>query len=267
LRGHREAFLLLDAPATVYLRPTVLTKTGSYGFNGKVQQYNRASGWLTTGISYALPLGGIWASTDLATMGNYLQNIPATSAANPYAVEVSGVNLSSNSSLTELVNGLYQFAKLDLSDCMGTSFNNFFYSPNANKTKLCSVVLPSGLTSIGQYAFYGCSALATVGDLSGITGNIGLYAFNGCSALATVDLSGVNGSIGSYAFYNCTLLTAIKLGATPPSLAVQVFYNCPAYLYVPNAAAKVTYEANISGSVDGWEQVSASKLKLWSEWP
>ena len=66
------------------------------------------------------------------------------------------------------------------------------------------------LETIGVRAFYGCSSLASVGDLSNVT-SIGEWAFYGCSSLASIgDLRSVT-EIGGAAFYNCSALTLCVL--------------------------------------------------------
>ena len=58
-------------------------------------------------------------------------------------------------------------------------------------TSLTSITIHSGVTSIGSYAFYGCSSLTDVSFAEGsqLT-NIGMYAFYGCSNLDTVYYAG-----------------------------------------------------------------------------
>jgi hypothetical protein len=101
----------------------------------------------------------------------------------------------------------------------------------------------NGVTSIGAYAFTGCTALASV-DLPAAA-SIGAYAFDDCTALTTVDLPAA-ASIGDNAFWSCIALTsvdlpaavsigtdafrntgtqslAITLGGTPPSVGTNMF--------------------------------------------
>lgn len=62
----------------------------------------------------------------------------------------------------------------------------------------------SGATSIGNYAFYGCSALTTA-DFQLAT-SIGVSAFRNCYSLTTTDFPLVT-SISDYTFYQCSALT------------------------------------------------------------
>lgn len=73
------------------------------------------------------------------------------------------------------------------------------------KTGLTQVVLSSKLTSIGAYAFDGCTNLKTVTFGDGTVANlkIGAYAFNACSALTSFAFPADIVSIGAYAFYKC----------------------------------------------------------------
>ena len=75
---------------------------------------------------------------------------------------------------------------------------------------------------IGRYAFYQCSALASV-ELTAAT-SIGAYAFSSCNALASVELP-VATSITNSAFKSCTSLTSISLPAAM-SIENSAFSSC-----------------------------------------
>ena len=100
---------------------------------------------------------------------------------------------------------------------------------------LQSITLPSSLTSINNYTFYNCTSLASVTIPSGVT-SIGNNAFSNCNALTSITIPSAVTSIGNYAFYNCTGLTSITVEATtPPTLGTNVFQNVPTTIpvYVP----------------------------------
>ena len=101
-------------------------------------------------------------------------------------------------------------------------------------SKLTSVTIGNGVTIIGNYAFYGCSKLTSV-DIPNSVTSIGSFAFNGCSSLKSVTISDSVTGIGRYAFQVCVSLTSVTVNATtPPTLGTSAFEstnNCP--IYVP----------------------------------
>ena len=87
------------------------------------------------------------------------------------------------------------------------------------------VVVSSGVTSIGNYAFRDCSALTTVSIATSVT-EIGEYAFYGCSAMTDIWLSSTVTSIGSHAFANCSSLESIELSKNLATVGAGAFYGC-----------------------------------------
>ena len=94
-----------------------------------------------------------------------------------------------------------------------------------NCSSMATVSIPAGVTSIGGSAFYGCSNLANVTIPDGLT-TIGSGAFYGCSSMATVSIPDGVTSIGSSAFQNCAALTAITLPASVTTIGGSAFYGC-----------------------------------------
>ena len=104
-----------------------------------------------------------------------------------------------------------------------------FYGCTALKT----VILSAGLTSIGRvipggnYAaatFGNCSSLESIQLPSSVT-TIGIYAFNGCTALCAIDLSPVT-TIQAYSFLGCTSLQTVKLGNGLTHIGEYAFQDC-----------------------------------------
>ena len=142
---------------------------------------------------------------------------------------------------------LYDKAKTTLIQCPGG--------------KAGSVTIPSSVTSIGERAFYYCTALTSVTIGSGVT-HIGSAPFAACTALTaiTVDTSNMNyasldgvlynktnttliqypvgntqtsftipgsvTSIGDGAFYSCTSLTSVTIPSSVTSIGLGAFYSC-----------------------------------------
>ncbi len=65
--------------------------------------------------------------------------------------------------------------------------------------EITSVSLPDGLTSIGRYAFYGCSSLTSI-TIPNSVASIGNLAFEYCSSLTSITIPNSVASIGGYAF-------------------------------------------------------------------
>lgn len=72
------------------------------------------------------------------------------------------------------------------------------------------VVIPEGVTSIGNQAFAGKTSLIKIKIPEGVT-NIEMYAFMACSSLTEVNLPESLVSIGYSVFYDCNSLTEITI--------------------------------------------------------
>ena len=92
-------------------------------------------------------------------------------------------------------------------------------------SNLTSITIPSGLTSIGEQAFGNCTGLTSITIPSGFI-SIGDYAFWNCTGLTSITIQNGVTSIGTGAFWNCTGLTSITIPSSVTSIGVNVFYNC-----------------------------------------
>ena len=90
---------------------------------------------------------------------------------------------------------------------------------------LSSVTIPEGVTSIGYYAFYECSGLSSVTIPASMT-SIGYCAFNGCSGLGSVTIPEGVTSIDWWAFYRCSGLSSVTIPASVTSIGDYAFDNC-----------------------------------------
>ena len=88
--------------------------------------------------------------------------------------------------------------------------NPLFYAKNLylNGELITYLVVPEGVTSIGDYAFEGCSSLTSVTIPNSVT-SIGERAFYGCSALTSIELHNNIQNLRGAAFGNCTSLNSI----------------------------------------------------------
>ena len=88
-----------------------------------------------------------------------------------------------------------------------------------------SYVIPSSVTSIGDWAFCGCSSLSDIVIPSSVT-RIGNSVFRGCSSLSDIVIPSSVTSIGDRAFKDCGSLSSIVIPDSVTSIGCSAFYDC-----------------------------------------
>ena len=103
-------------------------------------------------------------------------------------------------------------------------------------TAIEKIELSSGITKIGQYAFFACKTLSSVTIPDTVT-EIGDYAFSACSSLTNVDLPEGVTHIYDKAFYRSINLISITLPESLTHVGCGVFEGCDnlQYYYYDNA--------------------------------
>lgn len=91
--------------------------------------------------------------------------------------------------------------------------------------KLTSLVIPEGVTEIGDFAFNGCVALKSVKFPNSLH-KFGMCAFFGCIALSSVDIPEGTKIISDKCFYACSSLTSVRLSSTINSIEKDAFAAC-----------------------------------------
>ncbi|MCQ2346968.1 MAG: leucine-rich repeat domain-containing protein, partial [Paludibacteraceae bacterium] len=126
------------------------------------------------------------------------------------------------------------------------------------KDSITSLVINSGCTSIGDYAFYGLSnkAFKSLSLPDGII-SIGNYAFAECGYLGNISLCSTLEEIGDFAFANDKRLYYVTCYAMePPLLAENAFYNYDAILSVPCEAKDIYMKV-----APGWKKFNQENAK------
>ena len=128
-----------------------------------------------------------------------------------------------------------------------TSVNGVLF----NKDKTALICYPAGktdksynitnsVTSIGDYAFNGCSSLTNVTIPNSVT-EIGGSAFVGCASLKSITMPNSVTSIGDMAFYKCSSLTSITIPDSVMSIGSSAFSDCSKLrsITIPNSVTSI----------------------------
>jgi len=113
-----------------------------------------------------------------------------------------------------------------------------------NKSSITSVVINSGVTTIGNRVFFNCTCLKSITIPNSVT-SIGLYAFFNCSSLTAVNIPDSVRSIGDYAFENCVSLTSVNIPDSVKVIGVFAFSSCIslASIAIPNSVTNIGIHA------------------------
>ncbi len=149
--------------------------------------------------------------------------------------------------------------------------------------KLTSITIPDSVTSIGSYAFDGCSGLT--GELkipnsvtsiassafykcTGLTSitipdsvtSIASWTFFGCTGLTNITIPNSVTSIGDYAFKDCTGLTSITIPDSVTSIENYAFKDCTGLtsITIPDSVTSIGYYPLFSGC-ESLEHITVEK--------
>ena len=90
-----------------------------------------------------------------------------------------------------------------------------------------SVVIESGVTSIGDWAFFGCSSLGGKLTIPNTVTSIGEYAFSNCDGITSLVISNSVTRIGAGAFNACSGLTgSLTIPGSVTHIEEYAFWGC-----------------------------------------
>ena len=136
-----------------------------------------------------------------------------------------------------------------------------------NNELATSIILPDSVTSIGDYAFYGCTELTSITIPDSVT-SIGYMAFIGCTGLTSITIPDSVTRIGDYVFYGCTGLTSIIISDSVTSIGNSAFNGCSGLtsIIIPDSVTRIGYSAfyncsgltsiKFNGTIAQWNAIS-----------
>jgi hypothetical protein len=112
-----------------------------------------------------------------------------------------------------------------------------------------NTIIPEGVTSIGGYAFDGCSRLRSVSIPESVT-SIGGYAFYNCTSLTSINIPDSVTQIGNYAFTNCSSLISVIIPQSVVKIEAYAFAQCSnlTNVVLPNTIETIEACAFLSSS-------------------
>jgi hypothetical protein len=132
-------------------------------------------------------------------------------------------------------------------------------------TRIKKITLPESLTSIGSWAFQGCSSLTSVTLPESLT-SIGSSAFQGCSSLTSVTLPESLTSIGSSAFRGCSSLTSVTLPESLTSIVSWAFQGCSSLTSVTLPESLTSIESSAFRGCSSLTSVTLPESLSYLDW-
>ena len=167
---------------------------------------------------------------------------------NPYEITDGGVLKSSSMNLYLVDND----GHLDLSEYEGKiktieagAFSKVEIESGINP--LQSIVLPKGITTIGDDAFSYNTSLTSIKIPNTVT-SIGKRAFQGCTNLTSIEIPDTVTYIGDYCFSGCNRLQKIKLSKKIQTINQRLLQGCSSLteIEIPEGVKSIGYAAFIS---------------------
>ena len=242
--------------------PTTITSIGDYAFQNckGIKEMNLGSALTTIG-QYAfdgcISLEQVTIPNTVTSMGNY---------AFKGCIVLKRMNSKTDgevvlpTGLTVIPSYLFQncaeITKVTIGNV--TTINSYAFYGCTGLTKFNSntvgeLIIPNGVTKVGDYAFYNLSSITKIVIADSVT-EIGSYAFSGCSTLKDITIPFIgktatstekfgyifgtvpstlkkvkvtlDTTIPSYAFQNCDFIESITLPTTITSIGDCAFQNC-----------------------------------------
>ena len=150
------------------------------------------------------------------------------------------------------------------SGTMDGTKDEYLENPPWEKTKIKKLVIESGVTDVGSYAFSDCENLEQI-EIGNSVKTIGNYAFSGCSALKELNIPGNVVHIGNEAFVSCSKIINLVISEGVKTLGQRTFGYCSSLMTVklPGSLTEVGHEAFNQGGFEGGFETSGHVQEVY----
>ena len=163
------------------------------------------------------------------------------------SIAIPGSVISIGEDAFHVCNNLESVCIENIAAWCGIDFINFYANPlyyaknlyiNGELAK--DIVIPDGVTSIGNWAFYNCTTLTSIKIPDGVL-SIGASAFNNCTRLTSIEIPDSVTSIGNSAFVKCVSLTSLTIPNSVTSIGDFTFDKCESLtsLTIPDSVTRI----------------------------
>jgi hypothetical protein len=124
------------------------------------------------------------------------------------------------------------------------AMENYIYSSvlpwSSYRSDIKTLIVESGVTTIGDYAFSYCDGLTSVTISNSVT-TVGIHAFDNCTGLTSVTIPNSVTTMGDYAFNNCDGLTSVSISNSVTTIGSLAFASCTRLtsVTIPNSVTTI----------------------------
>lgn len=132
----------------------------------------------------------------------------------------------------------------------------------SNCKSITSVTLPNSVTSISDYGFYWCINLIDINIPDSIT-NIGHSAFSGCKKLSSISIPDSVTNIGTSAFMDCISLVNVIIPDSVTRINSDTFSDCTnlVSITIPDSVTSIGY--NVFDGCYNLNKVNITNIDAW----
>lgn len=123
-----------------------------------------------------------------------------------------------------------------------TDFTSPWYHYEHSLFDIHSLIIESGVTSIGNHAFSQCSNLTSVTIPNSVT-YIGKWAFYGCSSLTSMTIPNSVEKIDWFAFENCSSMSTLIIGNGVTDICEDAFDGCNSLISIKVGKGNPKYDS------------------------